>query len=899
MEVADALAVAERALSEERRADALAHLLAAWRAVRHPRIANVIDFVSEELAAKQPPIKGKTLAARMKVWYQLEQPRDPATLGTLLATPWPGTWQGALAMLQPLLAWPDDPRLAIAFARVVEAYPYDTWTSSRFYVPLIAKLDEQRDLRILPILRRQLSVSRSSYYKRSVLSSLVGSIKKLEQLYPGDEPPALTADVARALATLELRYRDRIATERQQVSSEADLLAAIFADPRDLAARAVYADHLAERGDPRGELVTLQLARADGTASDAALARERKLLEEHARTWAGALDAWLEETPRSFEGGFLAGGSLRWRFQYGSDFSVDRMLRDPSWALIRRLETRGEDELLRELIDRPELRSLREVRVTFPTAAELATGPVREHIEALHWQTGWHAPPPLDPVTRCDSLPKLVEVGFDTNDEAGHAAWIASAPVVERLQRLVVHNHWTAYLEAAARRSGSLREIEIDLQRVDRRDEGWRFLLQRDAAPGPFTRLIARPRGGPHDPARLAPLLNAIPEGWLRELVVTSPRKLLLPKQEHAELVAAIGRFPDARCDLPWADLTPPPVVSVPEGPLLDIRVEGESLFAPDKAAAVWRVVDDELGLQYDSFEIGSKWRQLGEDPVARIQKWAGNARCYDMTLFRDGAPGRLRLARSKFNKAASVTMLEVPVALRSHDDWIDWYLRFLELGTFDSGVVYLAGVERHHRSFDLGMLGCGASAGWLIYFGPVQKPLLPLDRVAALAGRPGLDGVFARASTSGILVGTARTPHDVTAERLAALSAGLREILHASLEQRFGFSLEESVQRSFGELLAIQGMAPVPGKQFELRFASADQERQLLVTLFAPYTKPQIRVQLHAAVADRNWYQDLGPTAPAGTRVELERALADAGALLQKHGGAFFADPEIPRRIR
>jgi len=40
----------------------------------------------------------------------------------------------------------------------------------------------------------------------------------------------------------------------------ASLLAAIHADPEDSAARAVYADWLIERGNPRGERIALQLS---------------------------------------------------------------------------------------------------------------------------------------------------------------------------------------------------------------------------------------------------------------------------------------------------------------------------------------------------------------------------------------------------------------------------------------------------------------------------------------------------------------------------------------------------------------------------------------------------------------------------------------------------------------
>jgi uncharacterized protein (TIGR02996 family) len=50
-----------------------------------------------------------------------------------------------------------------------------------------------------------------------------------------------------------------------------DFEAAIIADTDDVGAYTVYADWLLERGDPRGELITVQLAR-ETAPDDAALA---------------------------------------------------------------------------------------------------------------------------------------------------------------------------------------------------------------------------------------------------------------------------------------------------------------------------------------------------------------------------------------------------------------------------------------------------------------------------------------------------------------------------------------------------------------------------------------------------------------------------------------------------
>lgn len=67
------------------------------------------------------------------------------------------------------------------------------------------------------------------------------------------------------------------------LSREQALLDAIYASPDDDAPRQVFADALTERGDPRGEFITLQLARARGEATPAQFMRERDLFADPSR----------------------------------------------------------------------------------------------------------------------------------------------------------------------------------------------------------------------------------------------------------------------------------------------------------------------------------------------------------------------------------------------------------------------------------------------------------------------------------------------------------------------------------------------------------------------------------------------------------------------------------------
>jgi uncharacterized protein (TIGR02996 family) len=73
-------------------------------------------------------------------------------------------------------------------------------------------------------------------------------------------------------------------------TEERELLAAIASAPLDDRPRLVYADWLLERGDPRGELIQVQVALAREASGELAVrlrARERELVEMHHEAWLG------------------------------------------------------------------------------------------------------------------------------------------------------------------------------------------------------------------------------------------------------------------------------------------------------------------------------------------------------------------------------------------------------------------------------------------------------------------------------------------------------------------------------------------------------------------------------------------------------------------------------------
>ncbi|MBL8909747.1 MAG: hypothetical protein JNM17_03480, partial [Archangium sp.] len=165
-------------------------LLALWKRTRSPRVADLIDRVSARFEVK--PVRASSVPARVKELQKLaaRAKTDPTLVLSVLATEWPGTWQGALPMLRAVLRLPEDPRVARALAEQVDATRYDTWTSKTFYRPLFTRLNKLGDSRQLELLERQLSRSKPTYYAQD-MRAMEEQAVKLHRALPG--PGVLSA----------------------------------------------------------------------------------------------------------------------------------------------------------------------------------------------------------------------------------------------------------------------------------------------------------------------------------------------------------------------------------------------------------------------------------------------------------------------------------------------------------------------------------------------------------------------------------------------------------------------------------------------------------------------------------------------------------------------------------
>jgi uncharacterized protein (TIGR02996 family) len=190
----------------------------------------------------------------------------------------------------------------------------------------------------------------------------------------------------------------------------ADLEAAIAADPEDEGPYLVYADWLQSRGDPRGELIVVQhaLETARGQAWARLRIRERELLAKYRDALLGP--AALHHDARHFDWrrGFVDRMSAGFVLDEG-----EQLVAHPSLALVR-------------AVSNVELRRLREV--SLPLLEELAVShessrAVLAHTRLRHlaltrgtWWGSETAPPPDAPL----ETSRLETLAFDTFDDLGH-----------------------------------------------------------------------------------------------------------------------------------------------------------------------------------------------------------------------------------------------------------------------------------------------------------------------------------------------------------------------------------------------------------------------------------------------------------------------------------------------
>jgi uncharacterized protein (TIGR02996 family) len=486
---------------------ALAALVEAWRARRLPALAEVIDELTERLSAGRPPLRWVRIDDAIDTWR--EHQTSESERGRVLSMLLDKNNRLKDAMIADVLDWQADPRVAMVLVSVAEVAETLWWVPKHasIWKRVFARLVEIGDIRIVP--RLQALAERTS---TKATEKRIGRLAA--ECLPRLAAAAATLASSEAETSALARLRRSLAPSRQAAKSAEELLAAVYADPDSDEPRLVYADFLTERGDPRGELIVLQIEGARRPLTVEESRREAALLAPNVRTWLGPLEpAIFGEHHTRYERGFVVACAVE---------AVPPPLVDhPAWATVRELDGK---------IDHPMMYRLRRWSgIDVDDVAGICARGVMSALESLEVWLRTETGDPLADLGRfldeTEALPRLRElaIGYSTSTEKVSPSQVVDALLHTRAARGLAVLDWPSDASAiaewiaaldSAQTSPSLAEVRIDRSPEVRLARG---------PDGRFSSLSvhyrSRPRGDVF--ATLRPALEAMPDGVLSRLTVT------------------------------------------------------------------------------------------------------------------------------------------------------------------------------------------------------------------------------------------------------------------------------------------------------------------------------------------------------------------------------------------
>jgi uncharacterized protein (TIGR02996 family) len=404
-------------------------LEAARRFTARARLAKQVGEVV--VSSESLPDKPKALHV---AWMKLAASRAPGSLGQLLESLGRGAATDITVRAIELLSFERDARIADVVVELLEYPPVTVRESNPLFVALGLTLVAHGDARHGPALEK-----------------FVQALPQLEWL-------GLLLD-PRSTSASPLAVQVDAASKPRGPADERSFVAWIAEAPDDLARRSVFADWLSGRGDPRGELMALQLASAGGAPSPAVAKRVALLLKKHQKAWlrpiARNLLRHLYDRHRNepvFEDGLLSAIQL--------DLSKSAPKPDePLLVGLRRLVVLGGDSgQATKLMASPLLSGLRELESSIPLAAALHPA-AKARLQTLNVRIS--ARSELATLSAIE-LPALRSFGyFDGYGLDLQPEEVFALPLTRRLEKLCVNpsNDPGAWLASA--RAAGLRSLEL------------------------------------------------------------------------------------------------------------------------------------------------------------------------------------------------------------------------------------------------------------------------------------------------------------------------------------------------------------------------------------------------------------------------------------------------------
>ncbi|MBL8939441.1 MAG: TIGR02996 domain-containing protein [Archangium sp.] len=348
-----------RLLNEGRPAAALEAMLEAWRVRRVPALANLIDVLSDALTSRLPRLEARTRSGLQGLWLDLANERRDVDLGRLLALFAAPPWVAVGQRIE-RLAQLDDPRVARAFASFFQNLPTVGGIGTARWTMLFSALERMKDVRVRAALepRSHLADPRVIVNEqllplaRRVLGALPEDPTTADDVAQVHELAVLVKVVLQAPLPAAAALLDDTVRARRP-TSEAELLQLIYETPEDDTPRLVYGDWLQEQGDPRAELLMLQL-KPQQTTKEQQLAR--RLLRQHGRSWLGPIEPAIPPRTEVFQRGFVSEA----RVTFATAHQREALLGHPAWNTFTSLTVGGSVD--GTFLEKTELRGLEALR---------------------------------------------------------------------------------------------------------------------------------------------------------------------------------------------------------------------------------------------------------------------------------------------------------------------------------------------------------------------------------------------------------------------------------------------------------------------------------------------------------------------------------------------------------
>ncbi len=366
-------------------------LAAVWKQTRHPRLGPLVAALD-----------GKTSAL-------------VAELGGLSS-------RVAAERVAALAPW-DAPAIEEALFRVLEAPPWRALSAAPFFSQAVKALSHSEGARLLALGERYSDVIPTSaghrYGKLMVRAGKAARKKQWPEL--ASEPldaleKALVGKAVPKSRTLEQLY------------------AAVYAAPTDDGPRRVLADALLEAGDPRGELIALQLSGGDPERVEA-------LLKKHGEKWLGPLAKGVNPEFVRWRAGFPEAVGL-----FRSLALLPKAVGHAEWATVRHAhlavdrwtQAKARAQLV-ELLTSPHCRALESVRWLRPDVmVEVAARKPRwRHVGVSLNAYGIDGL--LEGLELPDCLadfPALHTLDVELGDSEANLKWVFDPKVAARVSRL-------------------------------------------------------------------------------------------------------------------------------------------------------------------------------------------------------------------------------------------------------------------------------------------------------------------------------------------------------------------------------------------------------------------------------------------------------------------------------